>query len=90
VPVGEDVGPALVGPLRQVLRFYGRRRDVDFRASSPVLIAGDQTVSSQTLSQLAQILGHPVEGLAAPRRVPEDVRHGTYLTCLGMLMRRSS
>jgi hypothetical protein len=90
VPAGEDIGPALVVPLRQVLRFYGRRRDVDFRATSPILIAGDQTVSSQTFSRLEEVLGHPVASLVAPPRVPEDVRHGTYLTCLGMLMRRSS
>jgi hypothetical protein len=90
VPAGEDIGPALAVPLRQVLRFYGRRRDVDFSATSPILIAGDQTVSSQTFSHLEELLGHPVASLVGPPRVPEDVRHGTYLTCLGMLMRRSS
>lgn len=88
VPAGEDIGPALAGPLRQVLRFYERRRDTDFRSSAPVFIAGDQIVSGQVLVSLSQLLGHPVQQLGVPARVSQDVRHGTYLTCLGMLMRR--
>jgi hypothetical protein len=87
VPIGEDIGPALVNPLRQVLRFYARR-DSNFPSTSPILIAGDQVMSSQVLSSLAQVIGHPVVPLGSPSRVPEGVRHGTYLTCLGLIMRR--
>jgi hypothetical protein len=87
--VGDDIGAALAGPLRQVLRFHGTRRDGGFKGSAPILISGEQTLSSQALAHLQQTLGHPVQPLPVPPRVPEDVRHGTYLACLGMLMRRS-
>jgi hypothetical protein len=79
---------SLVTALSSVLRFYERRRDTDFGPASPILIAGEQVVSAQLLSALSSALGHPAEPLPAPRRVPADIRHGTYLTCLGLIMRR--
>lgn len=85
---GEDVGPRLVEPLRQVLRFYGRRRDSEFKSGSPIMIAGDHTVSSESITNISTLLGHPVQLVTAPRRVPQEFNDGTYLTCLGMLMRR--
>ena len=87
VPVGEDLTPALTAPLRTVLRFYERQISGGFGPSSPILISGDQSPSSQVMAGLARALGHPVELLPSPPRVP-DIRYGTYLTCLGMLMRR--
>lgn len=89
VPIGDDLGPALSGPLRSVLRFYQRRRDSDFGRRSPILIAGEQVIPSQVLTSLSQLLDHPVEPIPAPARVPHEVRHATYLTCLGLLMRRT-
>jgi hypothetical protein len=83
-----DMTSSLVTALSSVLRFYERRRDTDFGPASPILIAGEQVVSAQLLSALSSALGHPAEPLPAPRRVPADIRHGTYLTCLGLIMRR--
>lgn len=88
VPIGEDVAPALAPQLRTVIRFNSRRRDTEFGPRSPILISGEQMPSSQVLTGLSQLLEHPVEPLRAPARVP-DIRYGTYLTCLGLLMRRS-
>jgi len=88
--LGEDVTPALLAPLRQVLNFYRRRRQSDFKPSSPVFISGEQVVPDQVLTYLSQMLGHPVEALPAPPRIPTEVRHSTFLACLGMLMRRAS
>jgi len=87
---GEDMTPALLAPLLQVLNFYRRRRQSDFKPSSPILIAGEQVVPDQVLTYLSQTLGHPVAALPPPPRVPTDVRHSTYLACLGLLMRRTS
>jgi hypothetical protein len=87
VPVGEDLTAALTTPLRTVLRFYERQISGGFGPSSPILVSGDQAPSSQVMANLARTLGHPVELLPSPPRVP-DIRYGTYLTCLGLLMRR--
>lgn len=87
---GDDVGPALAGPLRTVLRFYERRRDTAFVTSAPILIAGEQVLSSRATSVLTEQLGHPVAPLPIPPRVPPDIRYTNYLTCLGLLMRRTA
>jgi hypothetical protein len=90
VPVGDDVGPALAGPLRKVLSFYERRRDTDFEPAAPILIAGEQLLSVRSTTALKRELDHPVLALPIPARVPPEVRFTTYLTCLGLLMRRSA
>jgi len=89
VPIGEDVAPAIATPLRSVIRFYGRRRDGDFGAKSPILISGEQLLPAQVVTSLSQLIEHPVEVLPAPARVPPDIRHRTYLACLGLIMRRT-
>ena len=90
VAAGDDVGPALAGPLRTVLRFYERRRDTEFEPAAPILIAGEQVLSVRSTKALQRDLEHPVEALPIPARVPGEVRYGNYLTCLGLLMRRTA
>jgi hypothetical protein len=87
---GDDLGPVLAGPLRTVLRFYERRRDTDFDPAAPILVAGEQVLSSRATALLSQQLEHPVVPLPIPARVPPDIRYNTYLTCIGLLMRRSA
>jgi hypothetical protein len=87
-PGGEDISASLAPELRTVMRFSSRRRDFQFGPQSPILISGDQMPSSQVLANLSRLLEHPVEALPSPARVP-DIRYGAYLTCLGLLMRRS-
>jgi hypothetical protein len=88
--VGDDIGPSLAGPLRTVVRFYERRRDTEFDPAAPILIAGEQVLSSRATAALNQQLEHPVAQLPIPARVPPDLRYATYLTCLGLLMRRGT
>jgi hypothetical protein len=87
---GEDIGPGLTGPLRTLLRFYERRRDTTFDPGARILIAGEQVLSLRATRALQKELGHRVEALPIPARVPEDLRYANYLTCLGLLMRRSA
>jgi hypothetical protein len=87
---GDGVGSALVAPLRSVLRFYKRRRDTSFDPAAPILICSEQTLPTSSMSGLAQAVGHPVLSLPLPARVPTDVRHATYVTCLGLIMRRTT
>lgn len=89
VPISDDLAPALAAPLQTVLRFYKRRRDTDFGSRSPILITGEQVLPAQVATKLSELVEHPVGSLPYPPRVSTDVRP-TYLTCLGLLMRRSS
>jgi len=89
VAPGDDLGSILATPIRSVLRFYQRKKDGDFGPQSPILISGEQVVPAHVLSGLAESLEHPVEALQVPARVPQEVRHATYLACLGLIMRRS-
>jgi len=89
VPLSEDVAPALATPLRSVVRFYRRRRDSTFGPTSPILISAEQVLPVQVINRLAELIEQPVMALPAPARVPPHVRHSTYLTCLGLIMRRA-
>jgi hypothetical protein len=87
---GDDAAAALAAPLRSMLRFYRRRTDGDFGRAAPVYVSGEQALSSHALNELAGLIEQPVQPLPAPARIPPQVRHSTYLTCLGLLMRRAS
>jgi len=88
VAAGDDIGPALASPLRTVLRFYKRRRDTEFESTAPIFIASEQVLSSWATTALSEQLEHRVAPLPVPARVPPEVRHATYITCLGLIMRR--
>jgi hypothetical protein len=87
--LGNDLAPALAGPLRSVMRFNRRRRDTEFGHDSPVFIAGEQMLPTQVVASLSHMLEHPVLELPIPSRIPPELRYATYLTCLGLIMRRS-
>lgn len=89
-PAGDDLAEALAIPIRSVLRFYRRENGQDLALAAPVLISGEQSLSAQFLDRLSGLVEHPVLFLPAIPRVPPDVRHATYLTCLGLLMRRGA
>ena len=85
---GDDLAAALAVPLRSVLRFYRRRADADFRPTAPIFISGEQAMPVQVMTNLAEIMQQPVSALPPPPRTPPQVRHATYLACLGLIMRR--
>lgn len=87
--LGDDLAPVLAAPLLLVLRFYKRRRDSEFGPASPIFIAGQQTLPKQVVARLSETIEHPVLELPIPVRTPPDLRYTTYLTCLGLIMRRT-
>ena len=87
--LSDNLESALAGPLRSVLKYYNRNRAQKFGRDEPIFISGEQLISPATLSGLADRLGHQVHQLPLPARVPPEVRHGTFLTCLGLIMRRT-
>lgn len=88
-PIGDDAASALAAPLRTALRYYRRQSGADFSPSAPVFISSEQALPSQLLTEVSGLVGQPVLLLPVPARVPPDVRHSTYLACLGLLMRRN-
>lgn len=88
VAAGGDAGPALIGPVNSLLRYYKRRRDTNFDPTSPVLLSVDRPLSATSVARLQEAVGHPVTHLPIPSRVPPEIRHATFLTCLGLIMRR--
>jgi hypothetical protein len=87
--MANEAASALAGPLRSVLRYFMRGRAANFRPTFPILVSGEQMLPSHVLSELSGLLEQPVRPMPAPARVSPSVRHPTYLTCLGLLMRRS-
>jgi hypothetical protein len=88
-PLTDDVVEALAPPLRSAIRFYLRNRAGSFDSNSPILISAEQVFPSQAISELSKLVNQPVQLLPAPPRVAPNVRHSTYLACLGLIMRRS-
>lgn len=89
-PQASGMPQALAGPLRSVIRFHRRNRGSTFGPTSPVLISTEQELTPQIVFGLQDLVGQPVRMMGMPGRVPPNVRHATYLTCLGLIMRRES
>jgi hypothetical protein len=85
-----DTPAAVAAPLRSVLRFYRRHSGGEFSSNAPVFVSSEQVFPAQMMESISELVGQPVSALPAPPRVPANVRHSTYLACLGLLMRRKS
>ncbi|HEV2034883.1 MAG TPA: hypothetical protein VGU71_11905 [Candidatus Dormibacteraeota bacterium] len=85
-----DLAASIAVGLRPVLRFYERRPAAggSFGADSPILLRSQQVLPDQIMKRLTRLTGHPVQPIPQPARVPAEVRHETYLTCIGLIMRR--
>jgi hypothetical protein len=86
----QDLPEALAAPLSSVVRFHRRQPGAGLGAHSPILISAEQALPAQVLMRLSELVGQPVQVMGAPARVPADIRHPTYLTCLGLIMRRTA
>ena len=86
----EDRPGALAAPIQSVIRFHKRSPRSRFNSHCPVLIAAEEVLAAPVMMNLADLVGHPVRIVSPPPRVPADLRHHTYLTCLGLMMRRST
>jgi len=87
--LGDDAAGLLAPPLRSMLRFYRRQSEGGFGEADPVYISCEETLPQTVLTDLSALVDQPVLVLPAPARIPPNVRHSTYLACLGLLMRRS-
>lgn len=83
-----DVAASLATGLKPVLGFYKQSGSATFGQDSPVLIRADQQLPSQVITRLQQLTGHPVGPLPQPHRTQPEVRFTSFLTCIGLVMRR--
>ena len=84
----DDLAPQLLDPLRTVLGYQARRRGAPSEPKVPILISSDHPLAPAVLIGMSKELGHTVESLPPPPRT-SGIRYSTYLTCIGLLMRRS-
>jgi hypothetical protein len=83
-----DVAASLATGLKPVLGFYRTSGSATFGSDSPILIRADQQLPSQVIVRLQQLTGHPIDPLPQPHRIKPEVRFGSFLTCIGLVMRR--
>lgn len=81
---------ALGVALRTVLRYFRRATGGQSLDDIPIFISTEQDLPQTALDEVTARVGQPVRPLPVPERVAPNVRHSTYLACLGLLMRRSS
>lgn len=86
---GGDLALAVANGLKPVLSFHRRSTGGDFGPSSPILIRLDQALPSMLTGRIEQLTGHSVIPVPQPPRIDPDVRFGPFLTCLGLVMRRT-
>ncbi len=87
---GGDLALAVANGLKPVLGFHRRSGGTGFGPDSPILVRSDHALPTLLSSRLDQLTGHPVNPLPEPPRVDPNVRYGPFLTCLGLVMRRSA
>lgn len=90
VESGGDLALSIANGLKPLLGFHRRSSGSGFGPESPILVRSDQPLPSHLTSRLETLTGHRVDDLPQPLRVDPDVRYGPFLTCLGLVMRRSA
>jgi hypothetical protein len=90
VESGGDLGQMIATGLHPVLGFQRRSGGGGFGPDSPILVRSDQALPSLLAGRIEQLTGHPMQAVPQPPRVDPNVRYGPYLTCLGLVMRRST
>jgi hypothetical protein len=85
-----DLAASVADGLRPLLQFYERRtaRTGSFGPDAPILLRSEQVLPDQIMKRLIQFTGHPVHPIPQPARIPVEIRHEPYLTCIGLIMRR--
>jgi hypothetical protein len=85
---GSDLVTGLATGLKPVLGFYRQVSGDAFPADSPIVIRSDEPPAADMAARLAEVCGRPVEALPRPARIDPDLRFGSYLPCVGLVMRR--
>ena len=84
-----DLPRSLLEALQPVLGFSRRSGGAGFGPGSPILVRADPPVASGVATRLEELTGRSVLPVEPPPRVDPAVRFVPYLTCLGLMLRRS-
>jgi hypothetical protein len=85
----DELTTSVTTAVRAALGYYRRQPEGSrFSMSSPILISTDNGFPSRIAAGLESALGHPVTPVPAPPRVPPEIRYGSFMACLGLIMRR--
>ena len=83
-----DVAQSIAAGLRPLVGFQ-RYAYASFGPESPILVRAEPALAADGVARLEQLTGRVVLPVPMPPRVGDEVRYLPYLTCLGLLMRRS-
>ena len=85
----DEVAGELASALRSVLSFYRRLPGgSDFGPELPVLISTEHSLPSSSAAEVASLVGRPILALPPMPRISSEIRHGTFLACIGLILRR--
>ena len=84
-----DLPRSIFEALQPVLGFSRRAGGAGFGPGSPILVRADPPVTSGVVTRLEELTGRSVLPVEPPPRIDPAVRFVPYLTCLGLMLRRS-
>jgi len=84
-----DLARSAFEALRPVLGFSRRSGGAGFGPSSPIVVRADPPLTSGVATRLEELTARNVLAVDPPPRVDPVVRYVPYLTCLGLILRRS-
>jgi hypothetical protein len=84
-----DMTLSIADGLKPMVGFIQRYRSASFGMDSPIVVRAESVLSDDGANRLQELTGRPVVPVPAPPRVDAEVRFVPYLTCLGLIMRRS-
>jgi len=84
-----DLARSIFDALRPVLGLSRRSGGAGFGPSSPIVVRADPPLVSGVATRLEELTGRGVLAVDPPPRVDPAVRYVPYLTCLGLILRRS-
>jgi len=87
--MNRDLARSTFEALRPVLGLSRRPGGAGFGPSSPIVVRADPPVPSGVATRLEELTARSVLAVDPPPRVDPAVRYVPYLTCLGLILRRS-
>lgn len=75
--------------LRTVLGYYKRQPGgTEFGPEVPILVTSEEVLPPRNRDAVETLVGHPIREMPTPSRVDSEIPYGTYMACVGLLMRR--
>ena len=83
-----DIAQSIATGLRPMVG-HQRYAYASFGPESPIVVRAEPAIPEEGASRLERLTARRVVPVPVPPRIGDEVRHIPYLTCLGLIMRRS-